>query len=226
MIETHLIGIAKLRPTARELNGQTACRFKVAVLALSGRDELVLYCEAFGKDAETLAKFLRQGEGVYMMCDLNIRPYHNKNGEFLAPLVARVRMFKFLGRIKPAATHIWAAAKGNLGAEPVKEVGNNGLTVCEFDIGVHDYRKASRDKSKNTTWMTVKTWNGKAEDCYTHLTKGSKVEVRGSHISSKIWRTEDGEDRADLRLTARYVEFLDRRRGQTAAPDEDDMPWE
>ena len=227
MIETHLIGIVKTIPIARDLDGQKACRFKVALPTTAVQDELELYCEAFGKDAATLIKFLRKGEGLYILGDLGTRSYHNGDGEFLAPLVARVGEFRFLGAIKPSAAFLRASAKGNLGTEPVKQTTDNGLAVCEFDIAVRDYRQTPDGKNETTTWMTVKTWNGKAEACYEHLTKGSKVEVRGSHIRSKTWKTEAGEDRADLRLTARYVEFLDRRIGQAAAPDDDDeMPWE
>ena len=224
MIETHLIGIVKTKPMACDLNGQTACRFKVALPNTAVQDELELYCEAFGKDAANLVKFLRKGEGLYILGDIGLRPYHNKDGEFLAPLVARIGEFRFLGAVKPSAAFLWASAKGNLGAEPVKQTSNKRLAVCEFDIGVHDYRQVSDGKTGTTTWMKVKTWNGKAEDCYKHLTKGSRVEVRGSHISSRTWKTEAGEERADLRLTARHVEFLDRRIGQAAAPDEDEMP--
>ena len=226
MIETHLLGIVKDLPTARTLNGKTACRFRVAVPGLLGRDELVLYCETFGKEAETLIKFLREKEGVYIMGNLEMRPYRNKEDQFLAPLMVRTTMVKFLGNIKPAATHIWVTARGNLGDKPDLDYTDKKLAVCDFDIGVHS--KSADGKERKTSWVAVTTWNGQAEACHKYLDKGSAVIVRGSHIRSETWQTAKGEDRADLMLTAKHVEFLDHRRDSaTSIPyDEDDMPWE
>ena len=229
MIETHLLGMVKDLPKARALNGKSACRFRVAVPDLLGRDELVLYCESFGKEAETLAKFIRQNEGVYIMGNLEMRPYRNKEEQFLAPLVVRTTTVKFLGSIKPAATHIWVTARGNLGDKPELDYTDKKLAVCDFDIGVHSKSADAEGKEvKKTSWVAVTTWDRQAEACHQYLKKGSAVIVRGSHVRSETWQTAKGEDRADLILTARHVEFLDRRPESTtiAANYENDMPWE
>ena len=229
MIETHLIGITKEQPKARTFDGKSACRFSVSVPGLQGREELVLYCESFDKEADTLVKYLKKNEGVYIIGDLDMRTYYDKSGTFLAPLVVKSSTVKFLGSIKPSATHIWVTAKGNLGDKPDKDETDKGLTVCDFDVAVHDTRRDSNGKkTEKTTWVAVTTWNGKADACHQYLTKGSKVEVRGSHVGSETWQTESGEDRADLTLTARHVEFLDRRPGSTTSTPENedgDMPW-
>lgn len=185
-----------------------------------------MYCESFDKEAENIAKYLKQNEGVYILGDLEMRPHHSK-GEYIAPLVVRSSMVKFLGNIQPAATHIWVTARGNLGDRPDLDYTDKKLAVCDFDIGVHS---KDGDGSKKTTWVAVTTWHRQAEACHKYLDKGSEVIVRGSRVGSETWQTAKGEDRADLLFTAQTVDFLDRKPGMIAgAPVEDEVmheiPW-
>ena len=210
-------------------SGEDACRFKAFVKGMTDSDDLTIVCEATGKDARTLAKSVRNNEGIYILGDLSIRPYRNKSGQFLAPIIVKVRFFKFLGSIRPVATHIWLTAKGNLGDDPDARHTPKGLAVTNFNIAVNELRRGAKgDAKKFTHWLAVTTWRGKAETCAKYLTKGSKVEVRGSHVGVEIWKTKTGEDRATLTLTAQVVEFLNRAPGTVAEieDDEDGPPWD
>lgn len=191
--------------------------------------ELTVFCETTGADARTLAKSLRLNEGLYVIGDLSIRPYRNKMNRFMAPIIVKVKMFKFLGNIRDASTHISVSAKGNLGGTPDLKQTPRGRKVVNFNIAMNDF---SRNGRKETRWLAVTAWNKRAESCAAHLTRGARVEVMGSHVGVELWKTKAGEDRATLTLTAQDVEFLNRATGTTAATapatqdaDSSGMPW-
>lgn len=195
---------------------------------MSDDDDLTIFCEATGKDARTLAKAVRHNEGLYIHGDLSIRPYRNRSDQFLAPIIVRIRFFKFLGQIRESATHLWVSAKGNLGDMPDLKQTPKGRKVANFNIAMSERKPTPNGIEKVTNWLAVTTWNRRAEVCASNLTKGSRVEVRGSHVGVEIWKTRADEDRATLTLTAQDVEFLNRASGTTAATQDaaDEMPWE
>ncbi len=192
--------------------------------------DLTVFCETTGTDARTLAKSLRFNEALYVIGDLSIRAYRNRSGRFLAPIIVKMKFFKFLGKVRDASTHIWVSAKGNLGETPDLKRTPKGRKVTNFNIAMNEF---TREGDKETRWLTVTTWNKRAESCAANLTKGARVEVSGSHVGVEVWKTNAGEDRATLTLTAQDVEFLNRATGTTTATasatqdtDSSGMPWE
>ena len=218
MIEAHLIAVARGEVTSHTLpDGTKASRFRAFVKGMTDSNNHLIFCEAFGKDSATLTKALGEYDGLYIRGDLSIRPYRNRAGRFQVPIVVKIREFKFLGAIRDTATHLWVSAKGNLRADPDAKQTPKGLAVTNFDIAVNERKlDAEGTAQKVTTWLAVTTWNGRAEACAKHLTKGSKVEVRGSHVGVELWKTKTGEDRASLTITAKVVEFLNRAAGTNA----------
>jgi len=110
-----MAGIAKLivvgrvgkDPETKEVNGKQLCTFSVAVSEKykNKQGEAVenttwIKVEAWDKTAETLAKFVKKGNEIYLEGTPKMEAYTDKQGVAQAALVLRVREFTFIGGSK------------------------------------------------------------------------------------------------------------------------------
>ncbi len=97
---------------------------------------------------------------------------------------------------------------GNMTKDP--EVNTNGdTTYCRFSIAVdRDYKE--KDGSKKTDFFNITAFRGTAENIGKYCHKGTKVFVSGSVHLDK-YTDKDGVEKTGVSITARNVEFLDRK---------------
>ena len=103
---------------------------------------------------------------------------------------------------------------GNLTRDPelrTVNTKNGASSVCTFSVAVNDRARDTAD------FFRVTVWGKTGENCMKYLHKGSKVCCHGDvHLS--MYTKQDGGQGASLELTAREVEFLDRKGEDTGAP--------
>ena len=91
---------------------------------------------------------------------------------------------------------------GNLTRDPELRTTPGGVSVCDFTIAVNGKKK--EDESQ---FFKVTAWRGLGESCAKYLSKGKKVFVTGP-VSARSYKTNNGETRVSLEVTADDVEFL------------------
>jgi single-strand DNA-binding protein len=77
--------------------------------------------------------------------------------------------------------------------------------VCKFDLANNDYKK-------NVHYFKVVCFGKTAEIC-ANLQKGMKVGVQGSLAYNK-WTDKNGQNRSDVSIIARVIQFLDKKKTQ------------
>jgi single-strand DNA-binding protein len=96
---------------------------------------------------------------------------------------------------------------GYLGADPVVEVSNSGVTYARFSLACNQAWKASNgDRKKRTDWFQVVAFNGLAKTLV-HLRKGDQVAV-GGRLQSKTYVDKHGVTRTVVEIVATTVQFL------------------
>ena len=96
---------------------------------------------------------------------------------------------------------------GNLGADAVKNQGNDG-TYISFRVA-HSTTYTNRNSgevTKNTTWVSC-TMNGDGGNLLPYLKSGEKVYVRGN-LSSRIFVGHDGQRHAGLNISVSEIELV------------------
>lgn len=96
---------------------------------------------------------------------------------------------------------------GNLGADAVKNQGNDG-TYISFRVA-HSTTYTNRNSgevTKNTTWVSC-TMNGDGGNLLPYLKSGEKVYVRGN-LSSRIFVGHDGQRHAGLNISVTEIELV------------------
>lgn len=96
---------------------------------------------------------------------------------------------------------------GNLGADAVKNQGNDG-TYISFRVA-HSTTYTNRNSgevTKNTTWVSC-TMNGDGGNLLQYLKSGEKVYVRGN-LSSRIFVGHDGQKHAGLNISVTEIELV------------------
>lgn len=99
---------------------------------------------------------------------------------------------------------------GNLVEAPEARITPNGVAVTTFRVAVN----RTRDREK-CDFFTVVTWRGLAENCGKYLEKGQKVGVIGE-VQTRSYDAKDGTKRYVTEIIADEVEFLTRRKDQSA----------
>jgi len=98
---------------------------------------------------------------------------------------------------------------GNLGNKPqlsLVPVGNEQRQVA--NMRVYFDRPVGKDfKDKGGFWYTVDIWGYRAEEAVRLLDKGARAFFMGS-LRQESWTDDDGQVRAEQRLTADYF-FID-----------------
>jgi single-strand DNA-binding protein len=74
------------------------------------------------------------------------------------------------------------------------------------------------NKIDRTEWHSVVVFQRQAENCKTHLAKGSLVFVEGS-LQTRKWQDQQGQDKYTTEIKASRVQFLDRKGANTGVED-------
>lgn len=102
---------------------------------------------------------------------------------------------------------------GNLTADPQLRTTPQGVSVCDFTIAVN--KRGSQNNEAE--FFRVTAWRQLGENCAKYLAKGRKAYVSGP-VSCRSYRTNAGEDRVSLEVTADEVEFLSPKQDSAEAP--------
>lgn len=97
---------------------------------------------------------------------------------------------------------------GHLGRDPEMRYTSGGQQVTSFSVATNRrWTDQSGQMQEKTTWFRVTAWGKLGELCNQYLSKGRVVLVEGE-VEASAWKSQDGEPRASLELTARNVRFI------------------
>lgn len=97
---------------------------------------------------------------------------------------------------------------GHLGRDPEMRFTSGGQSVTSFSVATNRrWTDQSGQTQERTTWFRVTAWGKLGELCNQYLSKGRIVLVEGD-IEASAWKSQEGEARASLELTARNVRFI------------------
>jgi single-strand DNA-binding protein len=97
---------------------------------------------------------------------------------------------------------------GHLGRDPESRFTAGGQSVASFTVATNRrWTDQSGQTQEKTTWFRVTAWGKLGDLCSQYLAKGRLVLVEGD-VEASAWKSQDGEARATLELTARNVRFL------------------
>ena len=134
---------------------------------------------------------------------------------------------------------------GNLTKDPEVRYTPSGKAVADLGLAVNRtwMDRQTNEKKEEVCFVDIVTWGRQAETCGEYLHKGSPILVEG-RLQLDKWETQSGEKRSKIRVRARRIQFLGRRReeggrgappapsseGSSAAPydepgAEDDIPF-
>lgn len=102
---------------------------------------------------------------------------------------------------------------GNLVRDPELKWTPEQKAVCSFAIGHNKTRYADGEKDQEAHFFIVTCWDKTAELVAEHLKKGSGVVVEGS-LRQDRWETQDGSKREKIKISARKVNFLPRKKDE------------
>lgn len=95
------------------------------------------------------------------------------------------------------------ALTGNLTADPELKYTNSNKAVCTFTLAV----TTGFGANQKVDFITVVTWDKKAESCAKYLVKGQPCAVSGK-ITTGSYTAKDGTKRYTFQVTANEVQFL------------------
>lgn len=95
---------------------------------------------------------------------------------------------------------------GNLTKDPELATTNSGISVCRFTLAV-SRAYSNSEGERETDFLNVVVWRGKAENCNKYLKKGSKCAVIGN-IQTRSYDAQDGTKRYVTEIVAEDVEFI------------------
>lgn len=119
-----------------------------------------------------------------------------------------------------------AIMTGYVSADPISKT----VKVADKDVNVTNFTIAVRDsfgENAKAEFIRVTAWRGLGESCQKYLTKGRRVEVRGSvHLNTYI--NKFGQPGARMELTAEKIEFSSANPNAAAPEDEaaEELPFE
>jgi single-strand DNA-binding protein len=97
---------------------------------------------------------------------------------------------------------------GRMGGAPTMRYTGSGKAVTRFSLAVN----SGRGENQQTDWFTVETWEQRAEFVNQYGDKGRLVYVEG-RVTLDRYESKDGEPRAEIKVKAFDVTFLDPRNG-------------
>ncbi|HRX04240.1 MAG: single-stranded DNA-binding protein [Anaerolineae bacterium] len=97
---------------------------------------------------------------------------------------------------------------GHLGRDPEMRFTSGGQSVTSFSVATNRrWTDQSGQTQEKVTWFRVTAWGKLGELCNQYLSKGRVVLVEGD-VEASAWKSQEGEARATLELTARNVRFI------------------
>lgn len=97
---------------------------------------------------------------------------------------------------------------GHLGRDPEMRFTSGGQSVTSFSVATNRrWTDQSGQTQERVTWFRVTAWGKLGELCNQYLSKGRIVLVEGD-VEASAWKSQEGEARATLELTARNVRFI------------------
>ncbi len=97
--------------------------------------------------------------------------------------------------------------EGNLTKDPKLTITPGEKSVCDLSIAVNRYYKKDKEQQKETSYFDVQIWNGLADSCSLHLSKGRGIRVTG-RLKQDTWIDKDtGENRYKVYIVAEHVDF-------------------
>ncbi len=110
---------------------------------------------------------------------------------------------------------------GNLTKDPEVRYTPSGKAVADLGLAVNRtwVDRQTNEKKEEVCFVDIVTWGRQAETCGEYLHKGSPILVEG-RLQLDKWETQSGEKRSKIRVRARRIQFLGRRReeGGRGAP--------
>jgi len=101
---------------------------------------------------------------------------------------------------------------GNLGQEPELRYTGSGTAVCNMRLATNEsYTDADGSEVQKTQWHNVVAWDGLAEVCSKHLSKGSRVYFEGK-LQTQTWTDSNGTPQSKTQVHVREMLFLDRKK--------------
>ena len=101
--------------------------------------------------------------------------------------------------------------EGNLGKDPVIKVTNAGKKVCNFSIAENkEFTDENGNKQKKAVWHAIECWDKNAEECESHLSKGSKVSVTGI-VKLSNWTDKEGQERFSKTIVANEINIISKK---------------
>lgn len=91
----------------------------------------------------------------------------------------------------------------------------SGISVCTFSVAVN--RRRTQEGQPEADYFRVTAWRQLGENCGKYLAKGRKVCVVGP-VALSVYTGNDGNQRAQMEVTAEDVEFLTPRENAPTAP--------
>lgn len=117
-----------------------------------------------------------------------------------------------------------ATILGRLGQDVQVRYTPTGIPVARFSVATSKtFKDANGNPVEKTDWHRVVVFQRLAENCANYLGKGSMVYVEGS-MSTRKWQDQQGQDRYTTEITARRVQFLDRKPEAQPQTPTDELP--
>lgn len=99
---------------------------------------------------------------------------------------------------------------GRIGNDPELKQTPGGKAVCNLRLAVTRPR-AKGEETAETDWFDIVVWNGMAEACATHLTKGSFIVVTAT-ARTRTWEDRQGNKRCNIDFVADEIKFFTKKK--------------
>jgi len=107
---------------------------------------------------------------------------------------------------------------GNLTQDPETRYLPSGMAVCKLRLASNRrFRDKSGENREETLFINVDVWGRPAENCQQYLRKGSEVLIEG-RLKMDAYKTQDGQNRSFIVISADRVQFGRRPGGQGGVP--------
>lgn len=101
---------------------------------------------------------------------------------------------------------------GRLGQDVELRYTPSGIPFAKLSVATNaTYKNRDGQPVEKTDWHRVIVFQKTAENCANYLGKGSLIYLEGS-LSTRKWVDQEGLERFITEITAKRVQFLDRRR--------------
>lgn len=109
---------------------------------------------------------------------------------------------------------------GNLGRDPEVRATQNGVKVANLSLATNRrWRDGAGELQEVTDWHRLVVWGDRAEAAARFLRRGSLVYVEG-RLSTSSWEDQGGTKRETAEIVVTDLQFLDRRAGGQATPEQ------